>query len=191
MRHLVRRLSRPFWFALAAIFLFEAWAWDELGAFLKWVAALVPFESFKRALVRGLNTLPPLVVLLVFLIPVAVIEPFKIVGLWLIGHHHIVYGVGAFVAAKFLGLGVAAFLFDATRDKLLSMAWFARFYAWVMMVRARAHQILEPFKQRIRQALAPIKQTLSRMRAAFASRGALGRKFAFLKERARRLRGLT
>jgi hypothetical protein len=130
-------------------------------------------------------------VLLVFLIPVALIEPFKIAGLWLIAHHHIVYGVLSFVAAKVFGLGVAAFLFDATRDKLLSMAWFARFYAWVMKVRALAHAILEPYKQRIHAALAPFKQRLRDMLASLASQGGLGRKLALLRARARRLRGLT
>ncbi len=188
---LITRLSRPFWFVLAAVFLFEAWLWDKLGGLLKRLAASIPFESLKQALVRGINALPAPVVLLVFLIPVAVIEPFKIVGLWLIAHHHIVYGVLAFVAAKFFGLGVAAFLFDATRNKLLSMAWFARFYAWVMRVRARAHEILEPCKQRVGEVLAPFKQRLRDMLMSFATHAGLRRKLAILRARARRLRGLT
>ncbi len=190
-RDLMRRLSRPLWFVLAAVFLFEAWLWDVLGALLKRLAASIPFESLKQALVRGLNALPAPLVLLVFLIPVALIEPFKIVGLWLIAHHHIVYGVLAFVAAKVFGLGVAAFLFDATRTKLLSMGWFARFYAWVMWVRARAHEILEPYKQRVRAILTPFKRRLREMLASFASHAGLGRKLAELRARARRLRGLT
>lgn len=190
-RDLVSKLSRPFWFVLAAVFLFEAWLWDELGGLLKLLAASIPFESMKRALVRTINALPAPVVLLVFLIPVALIEPFKIAGLWLIAHHHIVYGIFAFVAAKVFGLGVAAFLFDATRSKLLSMAWFARFYEWVMWVRARAHAILEPYKQRLREALAPFKRQLADMLASFETHAGLGRKLALLRARARRLRGLT
>lgn len=129
---LVKRLSRPLWFVLAALFLFEAWLWDVVGGLLTRLAAAIAFESLKQALVRAINALPAPLVLLLFVIPIAVIEPFKIVGLWLIAHHHFVYGAGAFVAAKVFGVGVAAFLFDATRGKLLSMAWFARFYAWVM-----------------------------------------------------------
>lgn len=188
---LVSKLSRPFWFVLAAVFLFEAWLWDELGGLLKFFAASIPFESLKQALVRGINALPAPVVLLVFLIPVAVIEPFKIAGLWLIANHHIVYGILAFVAAKIFGLGVAAFLFDATRSKLLSMAWFARFYAWVMWIRACAHAILEPYKQLLREALAPFKQRLTDMLACFATDDGLGRKLAILRARVRRLPGLT
>jgi hypothetical protein len=188
---LMKTLSRPLWFVLAAIFLFEAWLWDAVGGLLKRLAAAIAFESLKQALAHAVDALPAPVVLLAFLIPIAVIEPFKIVGVWLIAHHHFVYGIGAFVAAKLLGLGVAAFLFDATRNKLLSMAWFARFYAWVMRIRARAHDLVEPYKQRIREALAPFVRQLRVLFAAVAANGGLGRKLALLRARARRLRGLT
>ncbi|MGH6817998.1 MAG: hypothetical protein ACREC1_04410 [Methylovirgula sp.] len=188
---LVKTLGRPLWFVLAALFLFEAWLWDAVGGLLKRLAAAIAFESLKQALVRALNALPAPLVLLVFVIPVAVIEPFKIVGLWLIAHHHLVYGIGAFVAAKVFGVGVAAFLFDATRSKLLSMDWFARFYAWVMKIRQLAHDLVEPYKRRIREALAPFVGRLRALFAAATANGGLGRRLALLRARARRLRGLT
>jgi hypothetical protein len=192
VRHnLMRKLGQPLWFILAAVFVFEAWLWDRLGGLLKLIPASIPFESLKQALVRGMNALPAPLVLLVFLIPIAVIEPFKIVVLWLIAHHHIVYGILAFVAAKIFGLGLVAFLFDATRSKLLSMAWFARFYVWVMKIRALAHEILEPYKQRLRQALLPFKQRLRDVLASLVTHAGLGRRLATLRARARRLRGLT
>lgn len=192
LQSLLRKLTRPLWFVLAAIFLFEAWLWDVLGDALTRLAARLPFESFKHALARLVGRLPAPVVLLVFLIPLAIIEPFKFLGLWLIGHHHIVFGVLAFVAAKFAGLGVMAFLFDMTRTKLLSMGWFDRFYLWVIRMRAWAHDVLAPYKQQIHEALAPFKQRLSDMLISFESRGGgLGRKLALLRNRARRLRGLT
>ncbi len=186
-----KTFSRPLWFVLAAVFLFEAWLWDAVGGLLKRLAAAIAFESLKRALVGAVDALPAPLVLLVFLIPVAVIEPFKIVGVWLIAHHHFVYGIGAFVAAKVLGVGVAAFLFDATRGKLLSMAWFARFYAFVMRIRARAHDLIEPYKQRIREALEPFARRLRELFATATANGGLGRKLALLRARARRLRDLT
>ncbi|MGB7126393.1 MAG: hypothetical protein WBD42_06150 [Methylovirgula sp.] len=188
---LVKRLSRPLWFVLAALFLFEAWLWDVVGGLLTRLAAAIAFESLKQALVRAINALPAPLVLLLFVIPIAVIEPFKIVGLWLIAHHHFVYGAGAFVAAKVFGVGVAAFLFDATRGKLLSMAWFARFYAWVMRIRQLAHDLLEPYKRRVREALAPFVRRLRALFTAATANGGLGRRLALLRARARRLRGLT
>jgi hypothetical protein len=190
-QNFVKTLSRPLWFVLAAVFLFEAWLWDALGGLLKWLAARIPFERLKQGLVRAINALPAPLVLLVFLLPVAVIEPFKIAGIWLIAHHHVVYGIGAFLAAKIFGLGVAAFMFDATRSKLLSMPWFARFYAWVVGIRALAHAVLEPYRERIRESLAPFKRKLGQLLAAFAANGGLGHTLATLRSRARRSRGLT
>ncbi len=190
-RNFVKTVSQPLWFVLASVFLFEAWLWDALRDLLKWIVASLPLDSLKQALARAVNALPAPLILLVFLIPVAVIEPFKIVGLWLVAHHHLIYGVGAFVAAKVFGLGVAAFIFDATRGKLLSMPWFAHFYAWVMSVRALAHAILAPYKERIRQVLAPIAGRLRETFETFAKHGALSRKLAFLRARARRPRRLT
>jgi hypothetical protein len=190
-KNLAKTLSRPIWFVLAAVFLFETWLWDSLGGLLKWLAAHIPFEAFKRALARSINALPAPLVLFVFLIPVAVIEPFKIAGLWLIAHHHIVYGIGAFVAAKVFGLGVAAFVFDATRSKLLSMPWFARFYDWVMRIRALAHAFLEPYRERIREALVPFKHGIAKVLASLKANGGFSHRLASLRARARRYRGLT
>ncbi len=185
------RAIHAFWFVCAAVFLFEAWLWDAVGGLLKQLVALIPLAALKRALARVLAELPAPVAFLVLLLPLAVIEPFKIIGLWLIARHHLILGILAFVAAKVLGVGILAFLFDAMRGKLLSMPWFARFYVFVMNVRARAHAIIEPYKIRLRAALAPFKEWLKRMLASLEARGGLGRRFALLRARARRLRGLT
>jgi hypothetical protein len=55
------------------------------------------------------------------------------------------------VLAKLLGLGVTAFVFDATRHKLLQMAWFSRMYDWFMWARAWAHAQTEPVRERLKQ----------------------------------------
>jgi hypothetical protein len=184
-------IVRAFWFVCAALFLFEAWLWDSVGGLLKRLVALIPFDAFKQALAHNLAKLPAPIALLVFLIPLLVIEPFKVIGLWLIAHHHLIWGILAFVAAKVLGVGLIAFFFDATRGKLLSMPWFARFYDWVMQVRAKAHAIIEPYKLRLRAALTPFKARFKAMLASLESHGEFGKRLALLRARARRLRGLT
>jgi hypothetical protein len=195
MNHLFKTaldpLVRGFWFICAAFFLFEAWLWDTVGGALKRLVALIPFEAFKQALARNLATLPAPAALLIFVLPLLVIEPFKVLGLWFIAHHHVIFGILAFAAAKVLGLGLVAFLFDATRSKLLSMPWFARFYEWVMDIREKAHAIIEPYKLRLHAALAPFKAGLKAMFASLESHGEFGRRLALLRARARRLRGLT
>ena len=55
------------------------------------------------------------------------------------------------IVAKLLGLGITAFVFDATRGKLLQMAWFARMFDWFMWARDWAHEITEPVRERVKQ----------------------------------------
>jgi hypothetical protein len=55
--------------------------------------------------------------------------------------------------AKFLGVGVTAFIFDVTRPKLLEMAWFERLYDFVMMLRERAKSLVDPVKARLLELL--------------------------------------
>ena len=57
------------------------------------------------------------------------------------------------VAAKLLGLGVTAFVFDATREKLLQMAWFQRLYDWFIWARDWARAQTEPVRARLRQLI--------------------------------------
>ena len=59
-------------------------------------------------------------------------------GLWLLANEYWLSAVLILVFAKFLGVGVAAFIFDVTRPKLLQMAWFQKLYDWVMAMRAKA-----------------------------------------------------
>ena len=184
----MQKIAKSFWFTLAALFLFEAWLWDRLSEIGRSVAALVPFEAVKEALVRGLNTLPAPVVLAVLLIPVAVIEPLKLVALWLLANHHFFLGILAFVVLKVVGLGLIAFLFDVTRDKLLSMRWFAKVYVWVLWARDWAHALVEPYKQRLRASIAPIKAKLAAFMGELRRQGSFGRKLALIRARVRRAR---
>ncbi|HEY5166780.1 MAG TPA: hypothetical protein VII80_03130, partial [Pseudolabrys sp.] len=58
---------------------------------------------------------------------------------------------GVLIVAKLLGVGVTAFVFDVTREKLLQMAWFRQMYDWFMWLRDWAHNITEPVRERVRQ----------------------------------------
>jgi hypothetical protein len=71
----------------------------------------------------------------------------------LLAHEYWISAILTIMFAKFLGVGVAAFIFDVTRDKLLEMDWFERLYEFVMELRARAHALVDPIKLRIKAAL--------------------------------------
>jgi hypothetical protein len=91
--------------------------------------------------------------LIVFIVPVIPLFPLKLVGFWLLAHEYWMSAVLTILFAKFLGVGVAAFVFDVTRPKLLEMQWFERLYEFVLALRARAKELVDPVKQRIKQAL--------------------------------------
>jgi hypothetical protein len=150
---MMRRLLQPVWILLAIIFLIEAWLWDHLEPLVAWFVALIPLRTFKQWLAERIDTLSPAMTLVVFIVPVIPLFPLKLVGLWLLTHEYWISAILTIIFAKFLGVGVAAFIFDVTRDKLLEMDWFEALYEFVIDLRARANALVEPIKLRIVKAL--------------------------------------
>jgi len=150
---MMRRLLQPVWVLLAVIFLIEAWLWDHLEPLVAWVVARIPLQTFKQWLAERVDTLSPAMTLIVFIVPVIPLFPLKLVGLWLLTHEYWISAALTIVFAKFLGVGVAAFIFDVTRHKLLEMPWFETLYEFVMALRTKATALVEPIKSRITEAL--------------------------------------
>jgi hypothetical protein len=150
---MMRRLLQPFWILLAIIFLIEAWLWDHLEPIVAWFVALIPLRAFKQWLAERVDTLSPAMTLIVFIVPVLPLFPLKLVGFWLLTHEYWISAILTIIFAKFLGVGVAAFIFDVTRPKLLEMPWFETLYDFVIELRAKAAALVDPIKLRIREAL--------------------------------------
>jgi hypothetical protein len=153
MKFMLRRLLQPFWILLAIIFLIEAWLWDHLEPIVARVVAALPLRALKQWLAARIGTLSPPMTLIVFIVPVITLFPLKLVGLWLLAHHYWLSAVVTIIFGKMLGVGVTAFIFDVTRDKLLQMGWFEWLYDFVMALRAKATALVEPVKARIRELL--------------------------------------
>lgn len=151
---MLRRLLQPVWVLLAIIFLIEAWLWDHLEPIVARVVAAIPLARFKQWLTERVDALPPAMTLIVFAVPIIPLFPLKLIGLYLLTHEYWLTGVSTFLFAKLLGVGVTAFVFDVTRDKLMEMHWFERIYDLVMKLRARAHLLVDPVKRRIRELIA-------------------------------------
>ena len=147
-----RRLLQPFWVLLAIIFLIEAWLWDHLEPIVARVVALIPLQTFKQWLADRVDSLSPVMTLIVFIVPVIPLFPLKLVGFWLLTHEYWLSAALTIIFAKFLGVGVAAFVFDVTRPKLLEMQWFERLYDFVIELRAKAAALVDPIKLRIKEA---------------------------------------
>jgi hypothetical protein len=149
----MRRLLQPFWVLLAIVFLIEAWLWDHLEPIVARVVAAIPLRAFKQWLADRVDTLSPAMTLIVFIVPVVPLFPLKLVGLWLLAHEHWASAFFTILFAKFVGVGVTAFLFDVTRSKLLEMAWFEKLYEFILALRAKAKALVDPIKLRIKEIL--------------------------------------
>jgi hypothetical protein len=146
-----RKAFRPLWVILALLLLLEAWLWDHLEPIVARVVNLVPWGRIKIAVARRIEDLPPYAALFVFVIPLIVVLPVKFLEVYFIATANWVGTIVTLVLAKLLGLGVTAFVFDATRDKLLQISWFRQMYDWVMWARDWAYMQTEPIRLRIRK----------------------------------------
>src|SRR4051812_42468130 len=150
---MLRRILQPLWVLLALVFLVEAWLWDRLEPVVARIVAWIPLRAFKLWLAERVDALSPAMTLIVFVVPILPLFPLKLAGLWLLANEYWLSAILILAFAKFLGLGVTAFVFDVTRPKLLQLAWFERLYGWVIALRERARAMVEPIKLRIREAM--------------------------------------
>src|SRR6476661_4174218 len=153
MTLMMRRILQPLWVLLAVIFLIEAWLWDHLEPIVARIVARIPLRAFKQWLSDRVDTLSPAMTLIVFIVPVIPLFPLKLVGLWLLANEYWASAIITIVFAKFLGVGVTAFIFDVTRTKLLELPWFEKLYEFIIELRAKAAALVAPVKQRIIEAL--------------------------------------
>ena len=146
-----RYLLRPLWVLLAVLFLVEAWLWDHLQPIVARVIALIPLDRLKHGIARLVAGLPPWAVLFVFAIPLIAMLPLKFLEVYFLAKRMWLGAALVILFVKLVGLGITAFIFDVTRDKLMQMDWFRRLYAWVLWARDWAHAQTEPIRARLRQ----------------------------------------
>jgi hypothetical protein len=158
----MKRALRPVIFILAAVY----FAADELFAWIarpiaNWLSQLRVLQSV-REWVAGLQPYPAL---LLFLVPLLILEPAKPLATSLIATGHVTWGVIAFAVAELLKVVMVERLFDLNRDKLLSIPAFAWCYARFKMVFAW----LQSFEiwQATRRRVLKIKQAIRTAFEAF------------------------
>jgi hypothetical protein len=149
----MRRLLKPVWILLALVFVFEAWLWEHLRPLVAWVVDRIKWEKLKARVAAAIEHLPPYPTLLVFLVPVILLFPLKLLGLWMLAHGSWLGAMAVLAGAKVISMGVTAFIFEVTRPKLLQLPWFRWFYEHMLVWLARAHALIDPIKARIRRAL--------------------------------------
>ena len=175
----MRRLLKPLWFLIAVLFLVEAWFWERIEPALVWLGRVLPWARLKAALAGAIGGLPPYAALLVFAVPLAIVEPLKLLALWHFAQGRMVAGVLTFAFAQIAALGLSVLVFDLVRDKLLTIGWFAKLYGWVHRFHAWA-----------REQVAPARRAIARMVRVFRLEGGrLRRRLSLLRGQMRRRAG--
>lgn len=173
-----RILTAPLVVAAALVVFVEDVLWARLNQLLAWTGKL----PVLRVIERLISTLPPYAALPLFLVPVVTLLPFKLGALWLIAHGHAIAGVQVFILAKVVGTALAARIFMLTRPALMSLAWFARGFNWLMALRVRIYHALHqlPVYQRTRAFIARVRSFITRSRGG-GSTGYLKRRWQALR----------
>ena len=128
-RRVVRRLLGPLVAIVATLyFLIDALFLLLLKPITAWLGRLHLLANL-RDWVRALG---PYSTLVVFLVPLIVLEPVKPVGLYLVGTGHYRAGTLVIVVGEILKVTLVERLFHLTRDKLMTIPTFAWGYGHVM-----------------------------------------------------------
>ncbi len=97
---------------------------------IRWISR----QHFFQTLLHLTDPWPPYVCLLVVLFPLALLEPFKIGGIYLIGTGHTINGLMVLATSEVLKVVFVERIFHHVRSKLLTIAWFAYVYGRAMVV---------------------------------------------------------
>jgi hypothetical protein len=159
------RVRRTALLALAMVFVVVAWVWDGLVAVGRALAGFIPWARFKQSFAALVDRLPAPLVLLIFLVPLLIVEPLLVVATVAIAMGYVVSGAIAWVLLKFLAIALIPAIFDLTKHRLMTMPWFVRAYEKVVAFHHYADQIVAPYKN---AAAAVLRQW--RMRAAVVTR---------------------
>ncbi len=116
------------------VILVEDFLWDPLQ---RGTARLAAFLRLQRLEAR-IAQLPPYPALGLFVLPTATLFPMKLAALYLTGQGWPITGMSLLVGAKLIGTALVARLFTLCKQRLLSIPWFEKIYAWATDLRARA-----------------------------------------------------
>jgi len=128
---------------VAALWIFlEEWVWDAMQAFMARIGRLPGVRWCEARIAR----LPPYAALVAFLIPGAILVPFKLLAFWLIARGHALLGLEVFIVAKIVGTAFLARIFALTRPALLTIDWFARLHAAFTAWRDRLYAFVKSLR---------------------------------------------
>src|SRR5258708_15313249 len=158
-RSWLHRLLVPIGVTLgAAVFVFEELGWQYLQTMMRALARLPPIARLEAAIQR----LGPYPALALFLVPIILLEPLKLLALWLLATGHVLLVVAVILFAKLFSTALVARLFHLSSPALLSLPWFRRGYEWTGSTKDPLHDRVKamPAWQATHQTLARAKGTV-------------------------------
>ena len=171
-----RLLRLPALVLVAIYFLIDDVVLAAFRPIVAWAAELRIMLRFAVFLRR----LSPYPTLILFLVPFVVLEPFKLLGLWMMATGRFAPGLATLAVAHVASIVLVERLFHATRDKLLTIGWFAWGYVRVMRLydwsigRLRATLAWRQAAAAIAALRASLRATIAAIRASRAAAWARG-----------------
>jgi hypothetical protein len=127
----MKHLLRPVVIALAVVyFLIDALFLTFIHPFADWLGRLPIFPRLRAWVIRQDRYTS----LLLFLVPLILLEPVKPVAFFLMAKHHFVSGCLVLAMGELVKITLVERLFHLTRLKLLTFPWFARAYNYLRAI---------------------------------------------------------
>jgi len=168
-RQILKRILTPPLFVLAAAYvLFEDtilhWATLAMREITRW--RVVAWLESKMA------QLPPYPALLLFVVPIALLFPVKLLALWFIAAGHAITGLIIILLAKTLSTALGAWLYRVLRPTLGTLPWFVKIETWVFAWRDRLYAYVRSLRawQAMTAGIAKAKAWLRRRFAGLRRR---------------------
>ncbi len=152
---------------LALAFLFETWIWDRVVAVGQRIVALVPWVEIRAVLIRLIDRLPVWVALLMFGIPFVVAETGAAFCVFIAATGHILAGSVGYIVVKIFGFALVVPIFDLTRERLMTLRWFAYLYEKLLAFHHFALGLIAPYRAAARKLAAEL---IARVRAPWTRR---------------------
>ena len=157
-RRLALRALRPVLTVAALLyFVIDALVYWVVRPFARWIGGLPVFARLARW-AAGLGRYPSL---LLVLLPLALLEPAKPIGAWLLATGRPLAGILVLGVAELIKITLVERLFHLTRAKLMTIPWFAwiftRVAGWLERLKA-----LPPW-QAVRRAVLRLKGMARRL----------------------------
>lgn len=122
-----------------ALMLLEEYLWQGLKAIMARLGRLPMVARVEARIIA----LPPRWAAAVFLIPGAVLFPFKLAALWAMASGHFFWGLLVLLAAKLTATALFARLYTLCKPALMTVGWFVRLHDIMTRAKLWAHAKLE------------------------------------------------